>query len=283
MTVRQIIPISIITILLIVLYNSVASELLHDWQNNPDYSHGYFIPFIAGYMAWSRRKGLKNAIWKPNNWGIVIFLLGIIQLILGVIGAEHFLQSTSLIIVMLGITLFLGGFKVTRILLVPILFLLFMIPLPAIIWNDFAFSLRLFASKIAVNSMHLIGMPVLREGNIIFLPGASLEVVDACSGIRSLISLLAMSALFAFVVNQRIWKKWVLFMAAVPIAIASNIIRLIVTVALTQVYGKKAAIGVTHTYSGIATFFFGLLLLLLVSKLLSINDRSIASDPSCSK
>jgi len=128
--------------------------------------------------------------------------------------------------------------------------------------------------------MHLVGMPVLREGNIILLPGASLEVVDACSGIRSLVSLLAMSALFAFVVNQRIWKKWVLFLAAVPIAIASNIIRLIVTVALTQVYGKKAAIGVTHTYSGIATFFFGLLLLLLVSKLLSINDRSIASDPS---
>jgi len=280
---RKIIPIAFITMLLIVLYHSVVAELLYDWQNNPDYSHGYFIPFIAGYMAWSRREDLKNTAWKPNNWGIALFLMGIIQLMLGIIGAENFLQSTSLIIVMLGIILFLAGFKIARILLVPTLFLLFMIPLPAIIWKNFAFSLRLFASKIAVSFMHLIGMPVLREGNIIFLPGASLEVVDACSGMRSLVSLLAMSALFAFIMNQRMWKKWVLFLSAVPIAIISNIIRLIITVTLTQVYGEKAALGVTHTYSGIATFSIGLVLLLIISKLLSLNDQSVIADhPSSS-
>jgi len=270
MQLRTLTPIAIIGLLLCILYYSVAANLIYDWQFNPDYSHGFFIPLIVGYMIYSRRQELKEAAVTPNNWGLVLFVLGITQFILGTIGAEHFLQSTSMIVVVLGIVLFFSGIRTTRIIFVPILYMLFMIPLPAIIWNDFAFTLRLFASDVAVICMHALGMLVLQEGNMLYLPGASLEVVDACSGMRSLVSLLALGALFAFLSDHPVWKKWLVFLSAIPIAIISNIIRLIITVALVQRYGSEMASGFTHEVSGLLVFFIGLILFFIVYKLLSI-------------
>lgn len=274
MRLRIILPISVIMLLLAVLYYPVVSNLMYDWQNNPDYSHGYFIPLIAGYMALSRKQELNSSL-VSSNWGIALLLMGLTQFVLGVIGAEHFLQSTSMIVVVLGIVMFLAGLKAARLLFVPVAYLMFMVPLPAIIWNDFAFTLRLFASKIAVACMHAMGMTVLREGNMIYLPSASLEVVDACSGMRSLVSLMALGALLAFISSHSVWKKWLLFLSAIPIAIISNILRLIATVALVNAYGDEAAFGVTHTFSGIAVFIIGLGLLLAVNKLLSIKTGSL--------
>lgn len=272
---QTLVPVSIIILLFAALYYPIFSNLFYDWNTNPDYSHGYFIPFIVGYMIYSKRQELKSITVVPNNWGFIIFVLGIAQLILGIIGAEHFLQSTSMIIVIIGIVLFVAGVKFVRILLVPIFYIIFMIPLPAIIWNNFAFSLRLFASKIAVICMHAMGMLVLREGNMLYLPGASLEVVDACSGMRSLVSLLALGALFAFISKQSVWKKWILFLSAIPIAIISNIIRLIITVALVQWFGLEMASGTIHEVSGLVVFCIGLILFFIVYKLISIGSKAV--------
>lgn len=276
MVLRKTVLIAVIALLLAALYYPVISHLMSSWQANPDYSHGYFIPFIIGYMVYRKRGELQAMACKPNNWGILLLLLGLIQLVLGIIGAEHFLQSSSIIVVALGIVLFLAGVKMTRVLLAPVLYLMFMIPLPAIIWNNFAFSLRLAASKVAVASMHAMGMTVLREGNLIYLPNASLEVMDACSGMRSLVSLMALGALFAFISRHSIWKKWTLFLSSIPIAIVSNIMRLIIVVVMVQAYGKEVALGATHTFSGIIVFFIGLVFLLVVNKLLSVSPKQVA-------
>jgi len=257
-------------VLFIILYLRVFNDLLYDWLNNPDYSHGFLIPIMALYIAWSKRDILERIHPAPSGWGLAVLLVGIGQYILGNIGAEHFLQSTSMIIVILGIVLFLRGWRTMRIILAPSLFLIFMIPLPAIIWNKFAFGLKLFATKIAVVFMQAMGLVVLREGNVLTLPATTLEVVDACSGLRSLISLAALSTMFGLLSLFSLWKKWLLFILVVPVAIASNIIRLIVITVFAEKFGIDITSGISHTVLGIFVFCIGLVLVWGVYKILSI-------------
>lgn len=263
-----------ISILFVALYQRVFSGLIYDWSNNPDYSHGYLIPFIALYLVWSQRGKLNQTQSYFSYWGLLFLMLGVGQFIVGSVGAEHFLQSTSMIVIILGTALFLWGWGVMRIVLVPAAYLMFMIPLPAIIWNKFAFSLRLFATEIAVFFIQAMGLIVLREGNVLIMPNATLEVVDACSGLRSLISLLALSALISFMSPFPLWKKWLLFLFAIPIAIISNIIRLIVTVVFSQKFGIDITQGFSHTLSGFLVFCIGIMLFFIAYKLLSILPGS---------
>lgn len=263
----------IIAALITLVYLQVFRGLIYDWSTNPDYSHGFIVPFIAAYMVWSRKDVLKKDVYDPSNWGLLILVVGLVQFISGYIGAEHFLQSTSLLFVLMGAVIFLAGFYVARIVLVPIVFLIFMIPLPAIIWNDFAFNLKLFATKVAVYFIDFLGMAVHRQGNVIYLPGNVLEVVDACSGLRSLISLLALGVLIAYFSPLRAWKRWVLIFSAIPIAILSNVIRLVATAFLTQKIGLQATEGMYHTLSGVFVFAIGVAMFLLVYWLLSFPKK----------
>ncbi len=262
-----------ITILIALIYLKVFQGLIYDWSTHPDYSHGFLVPFIVAYMIWSRKEVLKECVYKPSNWGLMILILGVVQFISGYVGAEHFLQSTSLLIVLMGTIIFLAGFYVARIVLVPIAFLIFMIPLPAIIWNDFAFTLKLFATKVAVYFIDFLGMAVHRQGNVIYLPGTVLEVVDACSGLRSLISLLALGVLIAYFSSLRAWRRWVLVFSAIPIAILSNVIRLVATAFLTQTIGLQATEGMYHTLSGVFVFAIGVAMFILVYWLLSFPKK----------
>lgn len=259
----------IVGLLLGVIYFPIMRGLFQDWSTNPDYSHGFIIPIAAAALIWHRRNSLRQSRIAPSGWGLVLLLLGAAQFSVGFVGAEHFLLSTSLLLVILGIVLYLYGNEIFRIVLVPVLFLIFMIPLPAIIWNNFAFSLKLFATRLAVSFMQLIGIVVLREGNVLFFPGATLEVVDACSGLRSLISLLALGVLIGFMADLPHWKKWVLFLCAIPIAILSNIIRLVTTAVLLVQFHFDTTQGIYHTISGLGVFFIGFLLFLVVYKLLT--------------
>jgi len=188
----------ILSALFIALYYHVIAGMVHDWEVNKNYSHGYLIPFITGYMIWNIRKELLEIEISPNNWGALLILAGTGQLIVAWVGSEYFLQRTSIIVILFGITLFLAGSKFAKKLSIPLLYLIFMIPIPAIIWNKFAFPMKLFASYIAVHVVNAIGISILREGNILYLASTTLEVADACSGIRSLTSLLALSAAFVF-------------------------------------------------------------------------------------
>lgn len=265
---NYIIPALLLSASLLLLYYPVIWKLILDWEVDPNYSHGYFIPFIAAYMIWTRKERLKQLPLKGTKWGIGLVILGLLQYFVSWVGSEYFLQGTSLILVLLGSVIFLWGTGAGYILLVPILYLIFMIPLPAIIWNQIAFPLALFASKGATEAIQSLGWSILREGNILHLPNITLQVADACSGLRSLTTLLALSALLAYISSLSVWKKWILFLAAVPVALLGNIFRLTATAFLANRYGSRMAEGFIHEFSGFVVFILGLVMLLLIQALL---------------
>lgn len=250
------------------LYIPIIRGLAADWSSNDNYSHGFFIPLISAYMVYTMKGELQKLPVRPKNWGILLLLAGLGQLYVACVGSEFFLQRTSLILVLLGAALYLWGTPVTRKTLVPVLYLLFMIPLPAIIWNKIAFPMQLFSSAITEQVIRLIGIPIFREGNVLHLAQTTLEVVDACSGLRSLTTMFALAAVFAWFTDYTYWKKWLLFVTAAPIAIFANMVRLTATAGLASVYGEKVAQGFLHEFSGLFTFVFGLMLLVLTNKML---------------
>ncbi len=257
-----------VAVALVGLYFPVIVKLAKDWSSNDNYSHGFFIPLISAYMVYTMKGELQKLPVRPKNWGILLLLAGLGQLYVASVGSEFFLQRTSLILVLLGAVLYLWGKPVTHKVIVPILYLLFMIPLPAIIWNKIAFPMQLFSSVITEHVVRLLGIPIFREGNVLHLAQTTLEVVDACSGLRSLTTMFALAAAFAWFSDYANWKKWVLFFTAAPIAIFANMIRLTATAGLASIYGEKVAQGFLHEFSGLFIFVFGLLLLGLTNKLL---------------
>jgi len=264
-------PANLVSILLplaalVGLYFPVLTSLAQDWSTNDNYSHGFFIPLISGYMVYALREELRRVAVRPANWGLLLVLAGLGQLYIARVGSEYFLQRTSLILVLLGMVLFLWGRNFTKKLLLPIGYLLFMVPLPAIIWNKIAFPMQLFSSAVTERVIQAIGLPVFREGNVLHLAQTTLEVVDACSGLRSLTTMFALAAALAWFSDCATWKKWLLFFAAAPVAIFANIVRLTATAGLASVYGEKVAQGFLHDFSGLFTFIFGLALLMLVNK-----------------
>ena len=258
---------------LVGLYYPVLTYLVHDWSTNDNYSHGFFIPLISGYMVYALREELGRIAVRPANWWIIVLLAGLGQLYVARVGTEYFLQRTSLILVLLGMVLFLWGRELTKKLLLPIGYLLFMVPIPAIIWNKIAFPVQLFSSAVTERVIQAIGLPVFREGNVLHLAQTTLEVVDACSGLRSLTTMFALAAALAWFSDFATWKKWLLFFAAAPVAIFANIVRLTATAGLASFYGEKVAQGFLHDFSGLFTFVFGLALLILTSKILQEKDR----------
>ena len=257
---------------LVGLYYPVLTYLMHDWSTNDNYSHGFFIPLISGYMVYALREELGRITVRPANWGFIVLLAGLGQLYVARVGSEYFLQRTSLILVLLGMALFLWGRELTKKLLLPIGYLLFMVPIPAIIWNKIAFPMQLFSSAVTERVIQAIGLPVFREGNVLHLAQTTLEVVDACSGLRSLTTMFALAAALAWFSDFATWKKWLLFFAAAPVAIFANIVRLTATAGLASFYGEKVAQGFLHDFSGLFTFVFGLTLLVLTSKILQAKD-----------
>jgi exosortase len=251
------------------LYYPFIQTLMRDWDTNDNYSQGYFIPFVSAFMIWWVLKDLEINDLKPSNWGIAIIVLGLLQLFIAKVGSEYFLQRTSMIIVLFGISFFLFGGRFTKTIWLPLVYLIFMVPLPAIIWNRIAFPMQLFASAITEDVVRFIGIPILREGNVLHLAQTSLEVVDACSGLRSLVNILGLAVGLGFVMNKEAWKRWVLFVAAFPIAVIVNIIRLAGTAVLATRYGGDVARGFLHDFSGWLVFVAGIALLIGVQGVLN--------------
>lgn len=244
------------------LYAPILSGLIADWWDDPNYSHGFLVPLLSAYFAWQRREKLAQIAPQTNWWGMVVLLGGLAVLLVGNIGAEYFLMRSSMIMVITGLVLYLCGLPYLRTLAFPIAFLLFMIPLPAIVLNKITFPLQLLAARLSTESLQFIGFPVYREGNIIFLPHTTLEVVEACSGIRSLVSLTALAVVFAYMTQRRVWKRVLLVISAIPIAIVANAFRIWGTGVLAHLYGTRVAEGFYHSFAGWMVFVaaFGMLL-----------------------
>lgn len=246
------------------LYQKAILKLISDWSVDPNFSHGFLIPFVCLYMVWYKQNEIRQIPARPSHMGIYIILLGMLVHIVGNVGAELFLMRFSMIITLSGILIYYFGIQMYKTLLVPVAYLILMIPIPAILWNQIAFPLQMFAAKISSETIGLLSIPVYREGNILHLANTSLEVVDACSGIRSLTSLLALTGAFAFLTHLGRLKKWVLFLSAIPIAVAVNVVRLTVTGALAAWVSPETAHGFLHDMSGLLIFGVALVLVYAV-------------------
>lgn len=266
----------ILVICFVFLYTHSLSELIKNWQRDDNFSHGFLIPFISAYMVWHKWPSLKQIPVSPSNWGIALILLSMTMHIVGAVSAETFTMRSSIIVCLMGVVLFLWGKRVLLAVIVPLLYLFFMIPIPKIIWNQIAFPLQLLAAKLSFVMIQLLDIPVLREGNIIRLSNITLEVVDACSGLRSLTSLLALSGAFAYSTTLRLSSKWSLFLSSVPIALIVNVVRITTTGVLARYVGPEAANGFLHDLSGVLVFLISFIMLLGVKHLLvSLEKRNV--------
>jgi exosortase len=255
-------------LLIIACYAPVLRAMIAQWGSDPDMGHGFFVPVIAGYIVWQKRNELVAIKPRPNWWGLAVVILGAVQLIVGTLGVELFLARTSFVIVLIGAVWLLGGDLMLKKLAFPLFLLFFMVPIDAVIYSQITFPLQLLASRLADGALTLIAIPVLREGNILELPNQRLSVVEACSGIRSLLSLTFLSLVYGYFFEQKTWIRVVLFFSTVPIAIVANSSRVTITGVLTQVK-PDAAEGFFHEAEGWVIFMVALGILILFHQLIT--------------
>lgn len=252
-----------------VIYGPVLFGLVDDWNHDDNYSHGFLVIPISAFLIWQKRKTLREIPFSTCNWGLLLLFGSLVLLLIGVAGAEYFSTRVSMVGVLAGIVLYLTGWRFTREIWFPIAFLLFMIPVPYILYYSATFPLQLFGSKVAAFVIGLLGIPHLRQGNIIHLPdNYSLEVAEACSGLRSLVTLMALAALLAYWTQNSKIKSVILFLSAVPIAIGANVFRITVTAVGAYGISRKIAEDFLHELSGTIVFLFSLVCLLILSSIL---------------
>lgn len=252
------------------LYRHVIAKLVYDWAIDDNYSHGFLIVPLALYFVWHGRARILSLERRPSAWGSIVVLGSMAMLVAGVLGSELFLTRVSMLGTVAGTVLFLFGWKHLRALLAPICFLMLMIPVPAIIFNQIAFPLQLLASRFAELGLNGLGIPVLREGNVIQLAATSLEVAEACSGIRSLVSLLTLGIVYGYFQEKRISVRVLLAAATVPVAILANGFRVAGTGVAAHVYGEEAAQGFFHSFSGWVVFLTAFAILFVVHKAINL-------------
>jgi exosortase len=258
--------------LLLACYAPILWALVKYWNEDADMGHGFFVPVVAGFVARQKRDELLAEEPSPNWWGLVLVIYGALQLYIATLGAEVFLGRTAFVISVIGIVLLLCGTRYVRILAFPLFLLFFMIPIPAIIYNKITFPLQMLASEVATGALDLLQIPVVREGNVLHLAETSLSVVEACSGIRSLLTLTFMSLVYGFFFETKIWIRVTLFAATIPIAIVANASRVTLTGILTE-YKKELAEGFFHSAEGWVIFMVALVTLLVFHQVLRMGLR----------
>jgi len=264
--------------LVLVLYWSTIGGLVKQWWTDSDYSHGFIVALFSGYLLWRNREQWKETEVRPATAGILWITIAMCTLILGVFGAELFLARVSLVILLGGLVVYFTGWKMLRAVAAPWAVLFLMIPLPVIVFNEIALPLQFLASKLAGNTLDILGVPALREGNVITLPSISLNVVEACSGIRSLMALITLAIFYGLLMEKRVWVRAVLVVLAIPLAVGINSLRIVGSGLLGQNFGKEYAEGFFHEFSGIVVFAATLAALVLVHALtkLALKKRAAA-------
>jgi exosortase len=247
--------------LLVLVYGSVLKGLILQWWSEPDYGHGFFVPLFSCYILWRERERWTRTEIRPSNFGFVVMIGAVGLLLLGSLGAELFISRFSLLVLLAGMILFLAGWRMLRAVSFPLGYLMWMIPIPVIIYNQITFPLQLIASRFATAWLELVQVPVLRDGNILVMSNYSLEVVEACSGIRSLMTLMSLAAAYGYLIEPRRWVRYAVTLLMIPIAVVTNAIRIMAAGMLAHRYGPAAAEGFLHEFSGWVIFVAALLLM----------------------
>ena len=255
------------------LYASILAHLFLQWvgpHSDPNFEHGIFVPLFALFVLWQDRKKLAAIPSSPSWTGLPLVVLSLLMLVLGVLGAELFFSRVSLLILLAGLIVLFQGWTFFRTVLFPWAFLILMIPIPNLLLQQITFPLQLLASKLATVLLELVGVPVLREGNVIRLAAMPLDVAEACSGIRSLLTLVTLAIIYGYLMETRMWVRVVLVFSAVPIAVAANSFRIFGTGLLVQYWDPDKAEGFYHALGGWLIFVVALLMLFAVHRAISL-------------
>lgn len=255
-------------------YYPVMAGLVRSWAASDDYSHGFLIVPVALYIVWLKRDELCRQRLSGSWTGLLLVVLSLCAFLFAQVGGILTISSLSLIVTVWGAVLFLCGFGLLRKLLFPLSLLLFMIPVPAQLYAALTVPLQLLVSKVAVGLASLAGIPIYREGNVIHHAQGVFQVVQACSGMRSIMALLTLGALLSYFGLRSPLQRGVLFVSAIPIAVAVNVLRVFTIIAAFHFLGFDLAEGTPHTVLGMVLFGISFVLFLAIRKGLSLCERS---------
>jgi exosortase len=254
--------------LLIACYFPILKALVAQWSSDEDMSHGFFVPLIVGFIVWQKRDELMATKPEPSMWGLLVIAWGALQMMLGVLGTELFTSRTAFVITLIGVVWTLGGKPFLKKLAFPLFLLFLMVPIPAVIYNQITFPLQIIASKFAEHALDVMTIPVLREGNVLDVSGHKLSVVEACSGIRSLLTLTFLALVYGYFFDKHKWVRVALFLSVIPVAIIVNGSRVTLTGVLTVIKPEWAE-GFFHEMTGMFLFFADFVILLVAHQVLS--------------
>ncbi|MGA9977126.1 MAG: VPLPA-CTERM-specific exosortase XrtD [Candidatus Sulfotelmatobacter sp.] len=265
------------------LYGPTIYHLVLQWAaTDSDFSHGFFVPLFSAFVLWQERRRLSEIIPKPAWSGLALVACALCVLIVGQLGAELFLARISMLLLIAGLVVLFLGWNFFRAVFFPWAFLFLMIPIPTLLYNQITFPLQLLASQVAADVLQLLNVPVLREGNVITLPNIVLEVAQACSGIRSLMSLTCLAIIYGYLMERRITVRWALALISLPIAVAANSARIIGTGLMAHYWDPEKAQGFYHIFEGWLVFVACLLLLYFAHLVINAvwPDRGVAPGDS---
>jgi exosortase len=259
------------------LYYPVLIKLVQDWWSDPDFSHGFFVPLFSGFLLWSQREKLAKIEAQPSWSGLALVAASLFIFTVGVFGNDLFFMRASLLFLIAGLVILFFGWARFRAVIFPWAFLFLMIPIPAVLLNQITFPLQLLASRLASAILPIFNVPVLREGNVIHLPSMPLEVAEACSGIRSLLSLTTLAIIYGYFLDSKTWRRCLLVVAALPVAVGANAMRIVGTGLAVQYWNPDKALGFFHEFSGWVIFLVSLTLLVTVhGALRMLGSRDVA-------
>ena len=264
----------IVAALVVLIYLPVLLGLVVDWYEDSNYSHGFLVILICAWLIWRQRKELAAVPVTTNRWGMVGIVFALAIFVIGTAGAEYFSVRFSFVLLLASLTLYFFGWQFFRRTWFVFFFMLFMIPIPYVIYYSLTFPMQLFASKIASVSLGIIGLPLVRLGNVLYLPGGqALEVAEACSGLRSIMSLLALGALLAYFMQENRIKAVVLFLSTIPIAVLGNVVRISFTTIGTYAISDKFVDETLHEVAGMLVFLFSFAMLVIFGFILRWKKR----------
>lgn len=252
----------ILLVLWFISFSPVFPSLIQTWLNHSDNSHGILVPLVSAYFIWQKKGQLKLNKISNSNWGAIILTISMVFYLLSYAGGVAVVSRAMIVFSLIGLVIFTFGKPFFTLLAFPLLFLLFMVPVPDSIQGLIAHPLQLFATKVSTLIIHMFSIPAYREGNMLYFAQTQLEVAEACSGIRSIMSFGMLSFIFAYMMDKIWWKRILLVLSTIPLALFANIVRVTGTGVFAHFYGSKVALGFLHEFSGMAVFVFGFVLLL---------------------